>query len=255
MIFYFSATGNSKYVAMRIAQATREKAVSMTDCLHDNSLSFNIGENESIGFVTPTYFWGLPTVVVEFLDRVKLNMTGTHYAYHVLTFGTTTGQAHRMLEKKAARHGFKIDGKFNVRMVDSWTPLFDLSDSAKNMKITEAAEPAIAKAIEQITAKTVGDFDNGKIPEPFSALFYNTYRTGRKTKKFSVTDACTGCGACERGCHAKAIEMKDGKPAWVKAQCTLCLSCLHHCPSFAIRYGAASAKHGQFVNPNQLLYD
>lgn len=250
MIFYFSATGNSKYVATRIAQATDDTAVSMTDCLNDNSLSFDIAEGESIGFITPTYFWGLPTVVVDFLGRVKLNITGKPYIYHVLTYGTTTGQAHRMLEKKIAHPGFAVDGKFNVLMVDTWTPLFDLSDSRRNLEITVAAEPALEKVIGQIAARAVGDFDDGKIPEPFSALFYATYRTGRKTKKFAVTDECTGCGLCEKGCPVSAISLVDGKPVWVKAQCALCLSCLHHCPAFAIRYGKASAKHGQFVNPN-----
>lgn len=250
MIYYFSATGNSKYVAERIARATGDRVASMTDCLNSGSLSFGIADGESIGFVTPTYFWGLPTVVVDFLARATLNMSGGHYAYHALTYGTTTGQAHAMLKKIAARRGLAIDASFCVKMVDTWTPLFDLSDPARNEAITAAAEPRIDEAVALITSRAAGNFVKDAIPQPLSALFYATYRAGRKTKKFSVTDACVGCGACESLCPVRAIEMNGGKPAWVKDRCAYCLACLHHCPAFAIRLGPASARHGQFVNPN-----
>ncbi|MCI6753524.1 MAG: flavodoxin domain-containing protein [Galactobacillus timonensis] len=33
MILYFSATGNSKYVAKRIAQACSEESLSIVDCI------------------------------------------------------------------------------------------------------------------------------------------------------------------------------------------------------------------------------
>lgn len=250
MIFFFSATGNSRYVAIRIARATGDKTISITDSLSSGTLSFDVADGEPVGFVTPTYFWGLPSPVVDFLDRVSLRFSGARYSYLVLTYGTTTGQAHRMLERHAARRGLAIDGVFSVKMVDTWTPLFDLSDAAKNAAVTKAAEPAVDAAIARIAARASGDFVRDTIPQPFSALFYLTYRAGRKTGKFSVTDACVGCGTCASVCPTKAIAMRDGKPAWVKSQCAYCLSCLHHCPAFAIRLGASSARHGQFVNPN-----
>lgn len=33
MIFYFSATGNSQYVATRISHETNEMAISISDCI------------------------------------------------------------------------------------------------------------------------------------------------------------------------------------------------------------------------------
>lgn len=72
----------------------------------------------------------------------------------------------------------------------------------------------------------------------------------RKTKNLHVTDACIGCGLCAKKCPAHAIEMKGGKPAWVKDRCTMCLGCLHRCPKFAIKYGnGQNKKHGQYKNP------
>ena len=31
----------------------------------------------------------------------------------------------------------------------------------------------------------------------------------------------------------EVIEMRDGKPVWVKGKCVMCLGCLHRCPKFA----------------------
>lgn len=52
MTYYFSATGNSKYVAERIAGALDDEARSIQGC--DGRLS----RSDVIGFVTPTYAWG-----------------------------------------------------------------------------------------------------------------------------------------------------------------------------------------------------
>ena len=51
MIFYFSGTVNSKYVAQRIAKNLNEKLLSISDCLKNRELSFMVGNNKSIGFV------------------------------------------------------------------------------------------------------------------------------------------------------------------------------------------------------------
>ena len=78
MIFYFSATGNCKYVAMRIAEATNDWAISITDCMKVKQSNFTARNNENIGIITPTYFFGLPTVVTDFLQNMTITKTGTH---------------------------------------------------------------------------------------------------------------------------------------------------------------------------------
>ena len=57
MILYFSATGNSKYVAEKIADATGDNAVSIDEYEGSEKIS---------GIVCPTYSWGVPSVVREF---------------------------------------------------------------------------------------------------------------------------------------------------------------------------------------------
>lgn len=76
MIFYFSATGNSKYVADRIAAAAGDKTISITDCCKGNGFSFDEAD-KTVGIVSPTYAWGLPIIVREFLQKLTLHIPAT----------------------------------------------------------------------------------------------------------------------------------------------------------------------------------
>ena len=55
------------------------------------------------------------------------------------------------------------------------------------------------------------------------------------------------CGA--RKCLVQAIEMKDGRPVWVKEKCVIYAGCLHRCPMFAIQYDDKTKDHGQYTHP------
>ena len=113
--------------------------------MHKGEFSFSLCREERVGFVTPVYFWGLPDIVVRFINH--LTITGLHhnFIYHVVTFGSTTGQAHYMMQELLKNKGLWLDAKYIVRMVDVWTPIFDVSNHEKCLRITEEAEKSIAK--------------------------------------------------------------------------------------------------------------
>ncbi len=97
MILYFSATGNSEYVAKRIAAETGDITVSVTDCYKKQIFSFD-EKYETLGIVSPTYSWGLPVIVTEFLQRLDLTHK-PNYIYFIATYGTTLGQTGKFAEK------------------------------------------------------------------------------------------------------------------------------------------------------------
>jgi ferredoxin len=246
MIFYFSATGNSKYVAECIASATNDRIISIVSCIKDQSFKFKLSENETIGFITPVYFWGLPTIVIEFMQRLIIEMFGKHYIYTIITCGGTSGFASNQLAKLFDNIKIKVKARFCVTMVDTWTPLFDLSNENKNKIICQKAELQIDKIIKNIKSNILGNFDKRKIPI-IAFIVYRLYKNVRQTKHFWLMDNCTGCGLCVQQCPVNAIEAKNKKAAWIKNECVMCLGCLHKCPVFAIQYGKKTQKHGQFV--------
>lgn len=62
MVFYFTATGNSLYVAKQLD----ENPVSIPQMLKHNNLNFS---DESVGIVFPIYAGRAPKIVLDFLKR------------------------------------------------------------------------------------------------------------------------------------------------------------------------------------------
>ena len=244
MILYFSATGNSKYVATRIAEAQEDKIVAIPKCVDENRFNF---EDETIGIVVPTYFWSLPSIVDDYLDKANFK---TKYLYFVATCGTTPGATGSLANKKIRNRN--IDAFFSVKMVDNYTPIFDISTKELQDKFLIDTEKTIDGIILKIAAKENGNHMKRNTPAILSNLvarpIYNL--RGRKTSRFTVEGTCIGCGLCEKKCPVRAIKMKDGKPVWVKDKCVMCLGCLHRCPKFSIQCGSKTKAHGQYLNPH-----
>ena len=248
MILYFSATGNSEYVAKKIAADTGDVTVSITDCYKKQIFSFD-EKCKPLGIVSPTYSWGLSVIVTEFLQRLDLRYK-SDYIYFIATYGTTPGQTGRFADNILAPKGLPLSAKFSVKMPDTWTPIFDLSNKEKVRRINDNAELEVDSIIKQIKNFTAGDFMKNKLPYTLARIVYKIeYNSMRKTKHFWIEDTCVGCGLCTKNCPVSAIELKDRKPEWTKEQCVMCLSCLHHCPKFAIQYGKKTKKHGQYTHP------
>lgn len=247
MIIYFSATGNSKYAAERIADALWEKAVSIEDIGYDITLE----EDECFGIVTPTHWWALPIPMRAFLKKLNLKRSGRHYVFIASTFGTTAGcsaeQARHILRSK----GIRLSAAYNIKMPDNWTVTFDLSDPEKVAKQLKASEVNIDRTIAMILHKKKGNYTRPRTPYAIYPYTDKVFAKVRSTKNLTVEDGCNGCGLCAEKCPVKAIEIRDGKPVWVRDRCALCFRCLHHCPKFAIQFwNGATKNHGQYTNPN-----
>lgn len=118
---------------------------------------------------------------------------------------------------------------------------YDTEESAVE-KLRTAPE-RLEVFIQQIRKKEKGIFNDyeGDTPEE------STRELAKLIEPYSVTapfyieeDKCIGCGLCEKICTAKAIQMQEGKPVWVKDHCNICLACINRCPKEAIQYADKS---------------
>lgn len=250
MIFYFSATGNCKYVAQRIAKELNDTAISITDCIKKNMFEFEISQGEKVGIVSPTYALKLPLITEEFFEKFRISAKCNPYVFFVATYGTTPGQTGYYAKKLLAESGITLNGAYSVKMPDNWTPTYDLSDLKKVAKINKSAEKRIEKVIAKIIAKKKGNFQFPKTPHFTDKIAVKEYEQMRRTSHFIVEKSCIGCGLCAKKCPANAIEIKDKKPIWTKDKCYMCLGCLHRCPEFSIQYEDRTKNHGQYLNPN-----
>ena len=250
MIFYFTGTGNSKYVADRLGALTGEPVVSIADAWKQERPAFD-ARDQAAGFVFPVYFYGLPTIVTDFVRKMEMELHQGAYVYVVLTCGNSTGAAGDAFQALMRERGIHLCAMYGVKMADTYIPLLNPPGEAEAAHILKKADAEINKIYEQVRSRYTGDMNScrGVAPKFLSQIMYPQYCKGRKTKKFFADKNCIGCGLCESICPENIIRMKDGKPVWTAPQCTFCMGCIHRCPQHAIQYGRATKKRNRFVNP------
>lgn len=227
MVFYFTGTGNSLYVA-KCLDAER---ISIPQAIHGESLDFTA---DSIGIVCPVYGHEVPAMVKEFVQKASFE---TDYFYMVLTYGNIHGGAAELAETMLDGFGKKADYINTIRMVDNFLPGFDMKEQIANepekkveehIALIKADIDAKKKWCQEVTQEDRDWHQNylanmSKMP---AGAFEHIYR---------VTDDCIGCGICTRVCPAGCIELKNQHADYTMKNCQMCMACVHHCPQNAIR--------------------
>lgn len=162
------------------------------DCISENRFAF---EGESIGIISPTYYWGLPSIVKEFLEKANFQ---TKYLYFVATYGTTPGAIGAMANKTI--RGRTIDAYYSVRMADIWTPIFDLSTPEKVAKFTRTTEKTIDGIIRAVRERHTNRHMSPRTPLLITELIAQPLydNKARRTSNLHVEDNCIGCGLCAK---------------------------------------------------------
>lgn len=254
MILYFSATGNNKYVAQELSMATGEKMIPLKDLVRNHRYQLTVSKGENFGVVMPTYWEGLPSILLDYLKDADITFEGNqHYNYFVATYGCDYGNILSTARKEFAKKGIVFDSFYAARFVDNWSPMFDLTNPARNHRAEENGREETAEIVRMVVNQEKGH----NLPDQMTAFQAKaakaTYDRIRRTKYFTLdADRCIGCGLCAKQCPVQAIEMQNSHPVWVKDTCTLCLGCFHRCPAAAIDYDH-SLRNGQYVNPDVVL--
>ena len=90
MIFYYSGTGNSLYAAKKLID-DNEKLINIAEALEKKEFTYELQDNEKVGFVFPVYFYIVNDIVSEFIRNLKIKHTS--YVYAVITCGASISGA------------------------------------------------------------------------------------------------------------------------------------------------------------------
>ena len=238
MIFYFSGTGNSKYVAQRMVDALGDTLCSLNDRIKSGDTS-PIDVGERLVLVTPTYAWRIPRIVRDWLLSTALS--GSRQAWFVMTCGSEIGSADRYNRRLCQAKNLTPMGTAQIIMPENYIAMFNAPQADEARQIVAKAEPDIDRAIAAVKAGTPFPPSRDKIYDrlmsgPVNPVFHACFV---KAKAFTVSDACTGCGQCTRLCPTNNITLQNGKPIW-SVNCTHCMACICRCPTAAIEYGKKS---------------
>ena len=252
MIFYFTGTGNTRWAAQLLAEATGEELRFIPDELGKTE-SYRLKDGERLGFCFPTHGWQPPHIVREFIRRATFEHVS--YCYALTTCGDNMGYAMRIFEKELRQKGLHTDARFAIVMPESNVcfSFLHLDTDEKARQKVEAARQRMIHICQIITERQhdIEELDKGAIPFTYTYIIGGYYNKHLITdEKFWVDEqTCLQCGLCQKLCPVDDI--KGTPPVWLhNERCTNCLACYHHCPVHAIHWG--NMKRGQYLL-NKLL--
>lgn len=245
MIFYFSGTGNSEFVAEQIQLKTRDEMY-MINSLLDVKETRTFHSERPFVFVCPTYAWRIPRVVQKFIYQHIF--TGNLEVYFILTCGDETKGASLHIEKLCKEKNFVLLGFAEIVMPENYLALFKTPDEKESKEIIKKALPTISDIANKISKEEALDKFISK--DTFYSRFINPlfYKFIVKDKKFFASDTCISCGACEDICPMDNIELVDEKPKWF-GNCTHCMACIAYCPTRSIEYGKETKNQIRYTFP------
>ncbi len=263
MIFYFSGTGNTKWIASQLAEAIGEELLYIPDLIREGRYAFTLSDNERIGFCFPTHGWQPPRIVREYIRKLKIAFpTSTvkpdPYCWALTTCGDNMGEAMAILNKELANVAIgnisttlQAETLFSVIMPESYVclPFMKTDTEEKEAMKIDLAKHQIPHIIQILQTRRRGiiELEKGSTPRLYSYVIGNYFNHKMITdSKFTVDqEKCIRCGKCEKVCPVDNI--KCTPPEWLhNGRCTCCLACYHYCPVHAINYGSITRKRDQY---------
>lgn len=234
MIFYFSGTGNSRWVACELARLLGDRALDITGPGAAGAAADLAGEGR-VGLVFPIYAWGVPEPMDAFVGRLVVPEGA--FSFGVCTYGSEAGRAMRGLAGRV-----RLDSAYGITMPNNYVIGSELEPPETVRAKLAAAGAETARIAGEVARREAVE----RVNEGGAALLksvaanWGFNRFARATRPFAATDACVGCGRCARECPSGAIGMADGRPSWREGSCYMCLRCINECPEAAIQYGEAT---------------
>lgn len=258
MIFYFSGTGNSLYIAKSIAEQNNENLVSITATIREDKehYEYKLKDDELIGVVYPIYAWAPPKQVLQFIEKLKLSNYNDNYIFTVATCGANIGNTIEVLDKTLKKKNLHLNSGFSVVMPNNYIISGDVDTKEVEASKLLKAEEVIYTINDTIKhrKKDVYQIKKGFMPKILTSIVNPLFnKHAINTKKFYVNDKCIGCGLCEKVCNCGTIKVQE-KPIWGN-NCSQCLACIHLCPTNAIQYGKGTEKKGRYKHPKITVED
>lgn len=275
MIFYFSATGNTKWAASKLADATKEELIVISDVI-TSDCHFYLKHNERVGFLFPVHGWRVPVIVRKFIKKLFLIKDGDWnekpFTYSVCTAGDDIGytidnyliNSIRQNESLKALHITDIDSAYSLIMPEAYVglPFMDVDNKEKEESKINNSCKQLNTICEDISNRKCGVYklNRGSFPWIKSKVIGAVFEDFLITDKpfHIISSRCIKCGICAKVCPVSNITFENGKePYWNHSDnCLTCFNCYHHCPHHAIEYGNRTKHKGQYYfKENKITLD
>lgn len=241
MILYFSATGNTEFVAKELASRLNDECINLLERVKTNNTEAFTSDKAYI-VCAPVYVGEMPRFMASFLEQISLN--GNKDVYFIFTCGGYAGISGKLAESLMKKKNMTYKGHAELTMPNNY-----VINDHYSMTGNDEIEDRITKVYSQLDdiANVIKSNEELKsrhilFLEILATVPLNPVWSKFKFKddKFYADDKCIGCKKCEKMCPLNNIKMLDSKPTW-NNHCTHCMACIGNCPVEAINYGEITA--------------
>ncbi len=237
MVLYFSATGNTEFIAKEIAKRTNDQCLNLLDPIKTNDFS-PLRSGEPFVICAPLYVCEIPRFMAKYLKKQEFK--GSRDVFFILTSGGYCGPSGVLLKKIFKKKKMTCHGHAEFKMPRNYVvsdayPMLEKDKVEERILSSYKELDAVASDIlagKYLAARKVNIFET-LLTVPFNPVWC---KFKLKAKEFYAEDACAGCGKCAKLCPLNNIQIVDKKPVWSK-KCTHCMACISNCPIDAIQYG------------------
>jgi len=250
IVYYFSGTGNSRNVALWLANVAKENSI--------ESRLINIGQIERLAigqpdpnalvvFVSPIHGFNYPPVMLHFIMRfpkgknniLLMNTRAGMLIGKWITPGLT-GVAFYFSALILKLKGYSIKSMFPVDLPSNWISVHPGLNERTVKYLHEQNQEKVYRFARKVLAggsdfRGIYEIIQDMLVAPISVGYYFIGRFLFAKTYFTSAD-CDNCGLCIKNCPVKAIKKVDDRPFWT-FNCESCMHCMSNCPKKAIETG------------------
>jgi ferredoxin len=252
LVYYYTGTGNSLWTARTLAGELTGTGISPMTGNKNGSVPSDV---DAVGLVFPVHMWGVPGLVLRFLESMEKKPDRYYFA-----FAVNAGQVSRtlvQLRNLMQSKGMVLSCGFDIVLPSNYIPWGSPPPLKRQEELFSAARNKIKQAAAIITSKNSGHIEKGPLWQRilFTALYKMTFgMVPKMDRDFWVDEKCNACSICARVCPVQNIVMQSDKPVW-QHNCEQCLACIQWCPQEAIQFGRKTSAYERYHHPEVRIGD